>query len=105
MSVPFTDMLGPIIPAKSTLDHMSGALNCGLLLGFRDQLAINFAGMIVSRFCFWEFGFRNFRGLLGQTLVYGSKTPLSALTRSANGFSVYQNEDGIGMRGTQDTDC
>src|SRR4051812_54930 len=58
--------------------------------------------MIVGRLRGREFGLRHLWSLLGPALVDCRQTPLRTLARSANGLSVHQHEDRIGMRGTQD---
>src|SRR5580700_7754105 len=76
-----------------------------LLFALRDQFGINLAGVVVGFLSVREFGLGNLGSLLRPALIDSGKTPFGALTRGANGFSVHQNENGVGMRRTQDAPC
>src|SRR5437879_9245664 len=73
-----------------------------LLCAFHDEFGISLAGVIVRCLGVGKFRLGNFRSLLSPALVYCGKTPLGALTRRANRFSVHQYENGVSMRRTQD---
>src|SRR5580700_146903 len=105
MSRPARSLYVCQLQQRGSIGDETRSLLAILLLALRDQFGINLAGVVVGFLSVRKFGLGNLGSLLGPALVDSGKTPLRALTRGANGFSVHQNENGVGMRRTQDAPC